>query len=238
MRLAVMQPYIFPYIGYFQLVNTVDKFVFYDDVNFIKQGWINRNKIWVNNKEWTFTIPLENASSFKLINCTKINSRLYSTWVEKFKNTLKQNYRKSQYFESVMPIIENVIDNKFDTISELAIHSVTNVSKYLKINTEFLTSSIIFHDSQGLNRTERLIAISQKSNSHVYINPVGGEKLYSGNDFQKHNIELKFLTSKITATPEGMPQERSNLSIIDIMMCYSPEQIQQLLNKCEIQTAQ
>lgn len=238
MRLAVMQPYVFPYIGYFQLVNTVDKFVFYDDVNFIKQGWINRNKIWVNNKEWTFTIPLENASSFKLINCTKINSRLYSIWVEKFKNTLNQNYGKSQYFESVMPVIENVIDNKFDTISELAIHSVTNVSKYLKINTEFLTSSILFHDSQGLNRTERLIAISQKSNSHVYINPVGGEKLYSGNDFQKHNIELNFLTSKITATLEGMPQERSNLSIIDIMMCYSPEQIQQLLNQCEIQTAQ
>lgn len=238
MRLAVMQPYIFPYIGYFQLVNTVDKFVFYDDVNFIKQGWINRNKIWVNNKEWTFTIPLENASSFKLINCTKINSRLYSIWVDKFKNTLKQNYRKSQYFESVMPIIENVIDNKFDTISELAIHSVTNVSRYLKINTEFLTSSTHFQDTVGLNRTERLIAISQKSNSHVYINPVGGEKLYSGNDFQKHNIELKFLTSKTTATLEGIPLERSNLSIIDIMMYYSPEQILQLLNKCEIQTAQ
>ncbi len=233
-----MQPYFMPYIGYFQLINAVDKFVFYDDVNFIKQGWINRNKIWVNSNEWTFTIPLENASSFKLINCTKINSRLYYTWVNKFKYTIEQNYKKSPYFEIVMPLIENVIDNSFENISELAIHSVTNVSRYLKINTEFFTSSIHFHDTKGLNRTERLISISQKSNSDVYINPLGGEQLYCGNDFQKNDIELKFLASNKTTSIDWIKQERSNLSIIDILMCYSPEQIKQLLNKCEIQKAQ
>ena len=68
MKLAIMQPYLFPYLGYFQLIAAVDKFVFYDDVNFIKNGWINRNRLLISGKVNYITIPLSGASSFLKIN--------------------------------------------------------------------------------------------------------------------------------------------------------------------------
>lgn len=89
MKIAIMQPYIFPYIGYFQLINAVDKFIIYDDVNYIKQGWINRNKILLNNEDYLFTFPLKNASSYKKINEIELSENLYSKWKIKFFKTLE-----------------------------------------------------------------------------------------------------------------------------------------------------
>src|SRR5690554_3170605 len=98
MRLGIMQPYLFPYIGYFQLINDVDKFVIYDDVNFIKQGWINRNQILSHNGALIFTVPLKNAGSFSKINEVFINENFYDKWVTKFLRTIDQNYKKAPHF--------------------------------------------------------------------------------------------------------------------------------------------
>ncbi len=64
MKLAIMQPYFFPYIGYFQLINTVDEFVVYDNIEFTKKGWINRNRILVNGKDEYITLPIKKDSDF------------------------------------------------------------------------------------------------------------------------------------------------------------------------------
>ncbi|VXC55839.1 WbqC family protein [Chryseobacterium sp. 8AT] len=105
MKIAVMQPYIFPYIGYFQLIKAVDKFIFYDDVNYIKGGWINRNNILINKNKSLFTIPLDKASPFITINETNINLKIFREWRLKFLKTMEQSYKKAPYYSQTYSII-------------------------------------------------------------------------------------------------------------------------------------
>src|SRR5690554_4605276 len=141
MKLAIMQPYIFPYIGYFQMIKAVDKFVFYDDVNFIKKGWINRNRILVNGKDFMFTIPLEKTSQNNLILESHIKQEVYTEWRNKIYITLEQNYKSSPYYNDTIELITKVFNQNKISISELAIESIKKVSEYLGLNTIFLKSS-------------------------------------------------------------------------------------------------
>jgi hypothetical protein len=178
MKVSVMQPYAFPYLGYFQLINAVDVFVFYDDVNFIKQGWINRNKILVNGKENLFTIPIRNISSFRPINETEINSQLYQKWKTKFLKSLAQAYKKAPHYEVVFSIVERVLEKEHDSISALAIDSIEVISSYLKLDTKFVLSSEQLGGTKGLDKADRLIEIMSILESKQYINPAGGADLY------------------------------------------------------------
>ena len=147
-----MQPYIFPYIGYFQLINAVDKFVFYDDVNFIKRGWINRNKILVNKEEKLFTIPVLKASQNKLIN--EIEVEIDEKWLQKFNTTLEQCYKKAPFFESTYQLIQDVFSTKHETIAELAIDTIVKISNHLELTTVFEESSLSYSDTKGLEKAK------------------------------------------------------------------------------------
>ena len=182
MKVAIMQPYIFPYLGYFQLIKAVDTFVFYDDVNFIKKGWVNRNKILVNGKEGFITVPLKKASQNKLIK--DIDVLVDEVWLQQFFKTLEQNYKKAPYFESTYKFIKTVFDKPYKSISELAIHSVMEVSNYLELDTSFKVSSIAYPETKGQERAKRLQQITQLCRSNHYVNPQGGKMLYNKMDFQ------------------------------------------------------
>ena len=114
MRCAVMQPYIFPYIGYFQLACSVDYFVFYDDVNFIKRGFINRNNILANGAPLRITFPVVGASQNKLISELE-----FSLETQKLESTIHQNYSKAPYYRSVMPLIESTLHYNNRNIADL-----------------------------------------------------------------------------------------------------------------------
>ena len=139
MTIAIMQPYLFPYIGYFQLLHAVDRFVAYDDVTFIKQGWINRNNILLNGAPHLFTVPLANASSNALISDTEISQRV--AWQPKLLKTLQQAYRKAPAFAQVYPLIENVISGEQANMSKLAVNALKIISGYLGLTTEIIESS-------------------------------------------------------------------------------------------------
>ncbi|OXB22903.1 hypothetical protein B0A80_14405, partial [Flavobacterium tructae] len=186
MSVAVMQPYVFPYIGYFQLIKSVDVFVFYDDVNFIKQGWINRNKILVGGKEFIFTIPLKEVSSFATIKKTEINNQLLIKWKVKFFRTLEQSYKKAPYFNEIYKLIEDILEKEYISIAELAYESVISISKYLDLKTIFSFSSLDYVDTKLLDRESRLIEIVKRNKSSSYINPLGGKELYNKESFAQH----------------------------------------------------
>src|SRR5690606_26985644 len=154
MKLAIMQPYIFPYIGYFQLISAVDKFVFYDDVNFIKQGWVNRNRILVNGTDYLFSVPLMKQSSFVKIEDTLINHAEYPHWKKKFLKTLSQAYRKAPLFKSVYPLVESILKQEVDSIATLAKNSILKTCQYLNLHCEWETSSSIYKNEhlKGQNR--------------------------------------------------------------------------------------
>lgn len=233
MKIAIMQPYIFPYIGYMQMVNAVDTFVFYDDVNFIKQGWVNRNNILVGKNVYLFTIPLEGATSFCEIRKTKINQHLYGLWKTKFLQTLTQNYKKAPFFEATFNIINEVLNKETDVISGLAVESVQKISEYLDIKTKFKLSSNAYNNKE-LDRKERLIDICKKEGASYYINAIGGQKLYQKQDFAKEGIQLSFIKSKPIEYQQFKNDFVPWLSIIDVMMFNSVTEIKDILNKFEL----
>lgn len=232
---AVMQPYFFPYIGYFQLIKSVDDFVFYDDVNFIKQGWINRNKILNNNESQLFTVPLKKLSSYKQINEVEVNTSLYLKWKKKFLKSLEQNYSKAPYFKSTFELIISVLDGgEGITISELAILSIVNVIHHLDIKVKFNISSIKFASSKKSDRSDRLINICRNLDASRYVNALGGMELYEKSEFSKYGIDLKFLKPILKPYPQFENEFISGLSIIDVLMFNSKDEIQIMLNDYEL----
>ncbi|MES1219060.1 MAG: WbqC family protein [Bacteroidota bacterium] len=224
-----MQPYLFPYIGYFQLINSVDKFVIYDDVAYIKQGWINRNRILLGKKPFLFTVPVANASSSKKIKDTFLNEKTFSTWRGRFYKTIEMAYKRAPYYENVLPLIREVLDKEVKSIAELCRNSIVKIITYLGIQTEIVVSSVIYKND-NLKSSERVIDICLKENATSYINAPGGSSLYNKRDFSKYNVNLKFLISGSIFYRQFENDFVPALSIIDVMMFNSTEVISGMLN--------
>lgn len=218
-KIAICQPYFAPYIGYFQLINAVDVFVSYDDVNFIKGGWINRNKWVVNGEESMFSIPLRGQSPNKKINETMIDWKNKS--LRKFLKTLESSYSKAKNKDDVLEIVNTILDSRAETIAQLSLLSLQHFCKYLDIGTEFKVSSIERYEKTG-DRVKNLVNICYAEGARHYINPIGGTKLYDKKEFSSYGINLNFL--------QGSP----SLSIIDVCMNIPKEEIKNKLNECRL----
>ncbi|HOK13863.1 MAG TPA: WbqC family protein [Candidatus Kapabacteria bacterium] len=231
MKIAIMQPYAFPYIGYFQLIHSVDKFIFLDNVNFIKKGWINRNRIVANGNEYYFTIPCKSISQNKLICETIIDWE--SDFFGKFIKTLHYNYKHSPYFNNVIEIILKVLENEPIKISELAISSILEFCKYIGLERDFKISSSQTNYQNELKGADRLIDIAKKENCLTYINAIGGVDLYSKEYFEKKSLKLYFLKTNLI---ENFDQNCyiSFYSIIDLAMYNSPKTIANYLEQYEL----
>ncbi len=225
MKLAIMQPYLFPYIGYFQLIREVDVFVLYDDVNFRKQSWINRNRILLNGQEHLFTIPCRSISSYKKINEVEIDTSKPS--YRKFQKLLEQAYTKSSNYGSTNELIQECLKRNDEKIAQLAEHSIRTVCTHLNIDTTILNSSEHFSQHTDQERTERIINICKETGANQYINAAGGQELYSKQEFSNSNIELSYLIPnqdivyKQANTDEFVPW----LSIIDVLMHNPREKV-------------
>ncbi len=235
MKIAVMQPYFMPYIGYWQLINAVDRFVLLDDVNYITRGYINRNSILVNGKTFRFTIPIKKASQNKLIMNTMLNYDIKEK--NNFISTLYNAYRKSDYYEEIMPIMEEIIHYEEEDLTKFILFSIEKVMEYLKINTPILLSSKIEKQFE-LKGEDRIIAICQKLGADTYINPSGGRMLYHRDRFIKENIELYFLDSMLGEIEYKQNTEKfiPNLSIIDVLMNASGYEINEMMKKYTLST--
>ncbi|MDQ1161012.1 hypothetical protein QE422_001380 [Chryseobacterium sp. SORGH_AS 447] len=231
-KIAIMQPYFVPYIGYFQMIKAVDVFVFYDDVNFMKSGWVNRNRVLVNNEAKYLTVPLIGSSSNKLIN--DIEVRKDSKEFLNLHKILYQNYSKAPYFENVLPIINLILQDNPETISQLAIKSIISICEYLKIKTQFKVSSVDFINSKGLKRTERLLDICEKSQADQYINAIGGVELYDKKDFSDRKITLSFIKSQSITYKQFSNDFIPWLSIIDVLVFNSIEEINVMVDQYEL----
>lgn len=237
MKVAIMQPYIFPYIGYFQLIDSSDVFVFYDDVAFIKNGWIDRNRILVNGEPCYFKIPLLDASSFRPINKTEINYTAYEKWFNGFKKTLEFNYKKCPNYNVISERVLDVLNKRYATIAELAIASVKMSMDYIGLKTTCYASGEKHANIQG-GRQDRLIGICKEEKADSYINPVGGADLYNAEDFKNNGLDLLFLTADLSPYNQRGKEFVPGLSIVDVMMHLNAEEILTLLKKCTIVKAQ
>ena len=228
MKIAVMQPYIFPYFGYFQLINAVDKFVVFDDVNYINKGWINRNQLLINNAPSLFTIPLQKASQNKHIN--EINLSLDDKWKSKLLKTIESAYKKAPMYSAVYPIIVDVVENKEGNLSNYLAHGIRVICEYLGIETEIVSSSSQYNTFE-LKGEEKIFSICMQENANMYINPIGGLDLYKKDTFSDKNISLKFLKTGNIVYKQFKDPFIPYLSIIDVLMFNSVEECLNLLSQ-------
>lgn len=229
--LGIMQPYVFPYLGYYQLIHCVDKFIFYDDVDFIKNGWINRNNILLNGHKHLFSIPLKAQSSNKKINEIEIDRS--KKWSEKFLRTISHSYKKAPHFDNIYTLIESIISIENSTISDISKDSVIKICNYLNIQTELVASSEIYNNSHLLSST-RIIDFCRQEDASCYINPIGGLNLYNKEIFASNDIQLSFIRSSLTEYNQFGSSFVSGLSIIDVLMFNTKIEIREMLNQYEL----
>jgi len=232
MKIAIMQPYIFPYIGYFQLIYAADVFVVYDNIKYTKKGWINRNRILVNGKDDYITLPLKKDSDYLDIK----DRYLAGTWSAENKSILDRvtaAYRKSPYFDSVFPVIEKCIMFEDLNLFKFILNSLQAIKAYLGIQTPILISSAIGIDHQ-LKATQKVIEICKNCGAETYVNPIGGIELYGKEEFKKHGIDLYFLRSAHLPYRQFENEFLPFLSIIDVLMFNSIDRTKEMLNKFDL----
>lgn len=222
-KLAIMQPYFFPYIGYFQLMNAVDAFVIYDDVGFVKRSWINRNYILAQGKKARFTLQLQGASQNVLIN--EVGVGLNKARLLK---TLRHAYSRAPEFEAVFPLIEEIMASPNASLAEFLYFSLRRVCEWLGIDLKWYVSSSIKKDN-SLKAQEKIIDICKSLGADHYVNLPGGRSLYDRNEFSNHGIQLSFIEPQLAEYQQGIDGFVSGLSIIDVMMFNSRSRCKELL---------
>lgn len=233
MKVALMQPYFLPYIGYWQLIKAVDIFVIYDDVQYIKQGWVNRNRFIVNGKVSYFTLPVSKGSMNDLIKEKTIQPQWFNKERGKFIKSMMQNYGKSQYASLLDKIVEVIRcdDNELSVFLE---HTLKEICLLLDINTNVIRSSKINHN-RDLIGAKRVIDICKSLGTKQYINSIGGIELYSKGEFKESGIDLKFIKSTLVPYEQiGCKSFEPNLSILDVLLNCGIEQFQVMLNQYKL----
>jgi len=254
LNLGIMQPYFFPYIGYWQLMALTDIYVIYDDVNFIKGGWINRNRILGPDGPFYINVPCKNAGSG--IRICDVGTDISPTYLRKISNTLTFAYRRAPYFEDVYPFIFELMSFRSDSLADYLSNAIEKTASGLGIDTTFIRSSGTPLAPELRGQT-RVIEICRKLGAADYYNAIGGVKLYSPGEFEKAGITLKFVktgdirypqifgSSKaadqfypdLFGSSETADQFCPNLSIIDVLMNTGWEGTRKLLTHMNVYNA-
>ncbi len=225
---AVMQPYVFPYLGYFALVQAAERFVFYDDVQHKPRGWIHRNRILLQGQEHLFTVPLSGSSQNALIQEVALHEP--ARFRTHFLRQLEQGYRRAPHSAQALGYVDEVLSVGHRHIADLAMHSVQRACALLGIEREFLRSSAAFAATRGLARDDRLIAITRASGATRYVNSAGGRELYDSETFAARGVELLFVEPALPRYAQpGAADFVPGLSIIDLLMHNPPERIRAML---------
>ena len=226
MKLGIMQPYFMPYIGYFQLMKAVDKYVIYNDVNYIKGGWVARNNILLHGEKQLFTIKLQGASPNKRF----IDIQILDDF-KKLTKTLELNYAKAPFFESVMGVMNDVLSFSEKRLDLFIKNSFERILSYLGINTELILSSDIVKDN-SLKGKYKVMEICKILKAGTYYNAIGGKELYDRKEFEDNGISLHFLKTDENLQYKQFPNMEfvPNLSIIDVLMFNSVEEVNKMLD--------
>ena len=233
MKLAIMQPYFFPYIGYFQLMKAVDKWIIFDDIQYIRHGWVNRNRILSPNlnKEWQYiVIPLDKYCKEDTINKIKITSNHH--WKEDIIGKLSY-YRKirAPHYHKVIDLVQRCFDNDVTSLLELNIITLKHIADYLDIKFEYsISSKEQFDYTNVIGPGDWALEISKQMNASLYINPIGGQEIFNRDKFAYSGINIKFIESNFIKYKQSRREYVPWLSIIDLMMFNSIDTIRKMLS--------
>ena len=223
-----MQPYFFPYIGYFHLITSVDEFVIYDNIQYTKKGWINRNRILSNGEDKILTIPIKKDSDYLNIQ-DRIIADSWSKDKNKLLNTINNSYKKSPQFNNIFPIVHECLSSLEVNLFKFILNSLTILNSYLEIKTKIITSSDISID-HSLKSQDKVMAICKNLKATTYVNAIGGQELYNVEDFSNKDIKLKFVKSNPLVYKQYKNEFIPWLSILDVLMFNKRQDITDYLN--------
>ena len=227
-----MQPYLFPYLGYFQLINAVDKMVIYDNIEYTRKGWIHRNRILLDGKDKFFTIPVKKDSDFLnvreryLADNSEINIR-------KILAQISNSYRKAPFFKEIYPVLERLFLSGKKNLFDYVFNTISEICTLLDIKTELIISSELNMD-HDLKAEQKVLEINRILNSDIYINPIGGTELYDKENFKNKGVELLFIKSKQIRYDQSGTEFTEGLSIIDVLMFNDLNKVKSFLNEFEL----
>jgi WbqC-like protein family len=217
LKTAIMQPYFLPYVGYFQLIASVDLFIVYDNIQYSKKGWVNRNRYLRGGEAALFTLPLKNESDYLDI-CDRELAATFSR--DKLLNQLASAYRRAPHFAETFPLLQRIVGFEDNNLFRFLEHSILKTCEHVGISTEIRRSSEIAIDHRKSSQ-DKVLALCQAVGASTYINAIGGMELYSREEFQSRGIDLNFLRT----TPFEYPQLGADfvpwLSIVDLLMFNS-----------------
>lgn len=231
MKVGIMQPYLFPYIGYFQLINAVGTFVILDNVQYINRGWINRNRILINGSDHLFTFSLKQDSRDKIIS-ERYFSDEFNKEKEKFFLKIHGAYAKAPHYQECESLLKNCMEFKSTNVSDFIVYTLQILCSYMGINTNIVLASQILEKTSG--GENYIIDLCRNLNAEMYINPIGGRELYSKENFKNNQIKLYFLKAQKIVYPQFSNQFVECLSILDVLMFNSKEETKLLLERYEL----
>jgi len=227
MKTAIMQPYFFAYIGYFQLIRAVDLFILYDNVKYTKKGWVNRNRMLQNGRDVMFSLPLKNDSDALDVRDRELAADFAP---DKMLRQISGAYRRAPYFVQTFPLIERVVRHEERKLFRFLHHAIVRTCEHLRIATPIRVSSDIAID-HTLRNQDKVLALCDAVGAGTYVNAMGGTELYSGDAFRERGIELKFIRSKPLAYAQFGNEFVPWLSIIDVMMFNPMAEIAKILDE-------
>jgi hypothetical protein len=214
MKIAIMQPYFLPYIGYYQLIGAVDLFIVYDNIKYTKKGWINRNRMLVNGKDALFSLPLKKDSDALDIRDREVavdfdRARLLNQW--------RGAYGAAPFFEGTFPLLEEIVGFQDHNLFRYLLNSLRMTCAHLGLKTAFKTSSEISID-HSLKFQDKVLALCQATGARTYINAIGGLELYDSDVFAARGIEFRALRTRPFPYEQLGQAHVPYLSIVDLLM--------------------
>lgn len=232
---AVMQPYFFPYLGYWQLLAKVDVFVILEQTKYVKQSWINRNFVLGTRGSFLISVPLEKASDSSLIEHRQVSDAWTDTRGRALR-TIRQSYRKSRFFEDIYPWLDEQLSFREKRLSKYLERQIRSTADLLSIDTKIVTARDL-GDFVDLERDHRIFEICRSLECDRYLNLRGGRTLYSPDSFRKAEISLGFLSPELPRYGQGLQEFVPSLSIIDSLFWNGPRETGEMVRLGEVQWA-
>ena len=225
-----MQPYLFPYIGYFQLLASVDEFVVYDNIQYTKKGWINRNRFLRDGHDVYFTLPLKKASDYLDI----VERQLADDFdPDQLLRTWSAAYRRAPHVGDVMPVLERIVRAPMTNLFEYLQNSIAEMAAFLEIRTPLLVSSTVPID-HALRAEQKVLALCRTLGADRYLNPIGGVALYSAATFAAESVRLEFLRPRPREYAQLEHPFVPNLSIVDVLMFNARATVREMLSEADV----
>jgi hypothetical protein len=234
MKIAIMQPYFFPYVGYYSLIKYSERFILFDTPQFIYHGWIERNRILKPIEGWQYVkVPLIKHSRSSVIKDVFIKKN--EQWQEKIIAQLQHYKKQAPFFKSTMQIIEQIKYMDFNNIVDLNIKILELTCSYLNIDCNFSVFSRMNSVIEDVKEPDEwALNISKAIGANEYVNPPGGQEFFNKNKYEKNNIKLTFLKNRLNPYNQHRTTFEAGLSIIDVMMFNSPNEISKIINDYEL----